>query len=633
VFPFATFEKTNKKNQQESSMSVFAGVVSLHSAAQDRSGDVQAMLAAMSPSDGCPTDTFALPPKGIALGKLRHGADADQVAGLESANSPKLLMLGELYVTPPQGGGSHAAHILDLYRRLGSPAFAKGLNGSFALVIVNPADGFVTLATDHNNAIQVHYMIHERVFYFASEVKGLMALPHLPCRLDEGMALMTLTSDMLQNLRTLVADVNTMDGGSVWELQAGRVRKHKLWSYSLEDNPQDKGLEFFANQAADLIKQAVHRMTRVGRPVVLMTGGLDTRAIISFLGDPKLVHGITLTGVGEEVRHPLGDVALARRVARELGIKQTTVRWYPEQILETLQDSVYNSDGLAGLHLEERAFDEVKRLGQSDYIIAGDECCSAAAGAISQVHVLECLGIRPLAEVPSLWPYLRRDRLKQFLEETEAICRTRVQGLAGRPPNNQLDELEHAQRVCHFVSTRRRMHMRQGLLARLPLLDLDYLNFLGTVPWRQRLGRRPVREALRRFKPQMAAIPYNRTREQVDFGLLIAHMNREGSRALEFLLQDNPLMEEVFDIRALRGLVEKLAASDPAAAAKPRFSIDLLMTRQVRWVLASFARKYLRMRARTLVTPSAILFRVCMVAAALRHVSNRCARPRRTWIP
>ncbi len=614
-------------------MSVFAGIVNLNSVDHEWSGDVQAMLAAMSPYDGCPVDTFALPARGIAVGKLRHGADAGQVAGLESANGPKLLMLGELYVTPAQGSGSYAGHILGLYQRVGSPAFARGLNGSFSVVIVDPADGSVTLATDHNNAIQVHYMIHEGVFYFASEVKGLMALPQLPCRLEEGMALMTLTSNMFQNLRTLVAGVSTMDGGSVWELEAGQVRKHKLWSYSLEDNPPDRGMNYFADQASGRIRQAVQRMTQVGRPVVMMTGGLDTRTIVSFLEDPKLVRGITLTGVGEEGRHPLGDVALARRVASELGIKHSTVRWYPEHILQAIQNSIYNSDGSACLLLEEDVFDEVKRLGQSDYAIAGDECCSAAAGSISEVHVLECLGIRPVGEVPSLWRYLRADKLNQFFEETEAVCRKRVEGLAGRPPNNQLDELEHAQRVCHFVNTRRRMHMRHGLLARRPLLDLDYLDFLGTVPWRHRLGRRLVREALRKFRPQMAAIPYNRTREQVDLGLLIAQMGRNRGRVSAFLFEDNPLMQEIFDTSALRRLVATLATSDPAATAKPRFTIDLLITRQMRWWLASFARKHLKMRSRTLVSPSAILLRVCMVAAALRHVSNRCARPRGTWIP
>jgi asparagine synthetase B (glutamine-hydrolysing) len=591
------------------------------------------MLAAMAPADGCPIDAIVLQEKGLAVGRLRHGADADQAAGLETPQGPKILMLGEIYLDSATGVTSHAAYMLDRYRQLGATAFAKGVNGSFAVVIVDPACGSVTIATDHNNAIQVHYAVHDGVFYFASEVKGLMALPQLPCRLDVGMAMMVLTSDMLQNLRTLVADVQTMDGGSLWQIRDGQIRKEKLWSYALEDDAEDKGLDFFVDRTTEVIRQAVRRMTRDGRPIVMMTGGLDTRTIVSFLDDPGLVYGITLTGVGEEVRHPLGDVALARRVARELGITHSTVRWYPENVLQAIQNSVYNSDGAACLLLEEDVFDEVKRLGRSEYAIAGDECCSAAAGSISEMHVLECLGIRPVGQVPSLWPYLRAARLKQFVEETEAICRKRVEGLAGRPPNNQLDELEHAQRVCHFVNTRRRMHMRHRLLARRPLLDLDYLDFLRTVPWHRRLGRRVVREALRKFNPQMAAIPYNRTREQVDLGLLIAQMNRDGARASAFLFEDNPLMEEIFDTAALRRLVERITVSDPVAAARPRFSIDMLITRQMRWRLASFARKHLKMHSRTLVTPGAILLSVAKMAAALRHVSRRCAKPAHSWMP
>jgi hypothetical protein len=39
----------------------------------------------------------------------------------------------------------------------------------------------------------------------------------------------------------------------------------------------------------------------------------------------------------------------------------------------------------------------------------------------------------------------------------------------------------------------------------------------------------------------------------------------------------------------------------------------------------------LGMHSRTLVSPGAILLSVAKVAAALRHVHNRCAPPMRLW--
>jgi hypothetical protein len=612
-------------------MSVFAGLVSLDGQNKVHPEDVRTMLAAMAPVDGCPIDVIALPEQGIALGKLRHGPDADQAAGLDNPKVPKILMLGELYLDSPAKVTSYAAYILDRCRQLGSPNFAKGLNGAFAIVILDPASGSVIIATDHNNAIQVHYMVRDGLFYFASEVKGLMALPCLPCKLDLGMALMALTSNMLLNLRTFIADVQTMDAGSVWQIRDGQIRKHKLWSYALVDAPEDRGLPFYVGRAVELLRQAVQRRTRHGHPTVMMTGGVDSRTVVSFVDDPSLVHGITSTCIGEECRHPLGDVAIARRVAHQLGLSHSILRWYPGDVLAALQNSADSSDGSVGLLNEENVFGEVRRVGPSEYVITGDECCSTAAGAIDEVHVLECLDTRPVGEVPSLWPYLRADRIKLFLEETEMICCKRVEGLAGRPPNNQLDELEHAQRVCHFANSRRRMHTRHGLLVRQPLLDLDYLDFLRTVPWYHRLGRKVVREALRQFKPKTAAIPYARTREQVDLGLVIAQMDRGGETALAFLFDDNPLMEEIFDTAALRRLVKQLAASDPAPATYPPFSANLLIPRQARWWLAAFARKHLRMRAKTLVKPGAVLLSVAKVAATLRHLSRRCAKPTVQW--
>jgi len=612
-------------------MSAIAGIVRLKGAGEVCEGDLRTVLARAAISEDCPLQTLVLPEKGIAVGKVGYGADAGQSAGLGGDAGPlAVLMLGEVYAEEADGFPSHAAYILQRYRTRGAPEFIRDLNGAFSLVVVDRERGTVVLATDHLNSIMVHAVERDGFLYFATDIKALMALDRLPCRVNLAMALMLLTTGEWLNRETLFEGVTTLDSSAVWRIEGGKIARETLWQYAIEDAPPDRGLDYYVGQTERLLRQAVRRQTRFGAPAIFMSGGLDTRTIVSFLDDPSRIQAVTFTGVGEDVRHPYGDTALARQLAELVGVRHTVLRYDAGRFLQTIQNSVYESDGAACFLLED-VWDRVHEACGSDYVLTGDECISVAAGPVTEDHILECLGIRPLREVPSLWPYLRQDRIEEFKQFTDDVCRRRLEGLSGRPTNNQLDELSHRQRLFHFVNPKRRMHALHGLLARRPLLDLDFMNFLRTVPWKYRNGKTIVRQALRRVNPEAYRLPRARTRELVDYGLHFAALEKAGGQVSAFFFDDNPLLPEMFDVARLRELVARVAAYEPSAAPKRRFSMDHFMPPHVRQWLAAFARKYLKMHARHLTSPTAILLQVAKVAAALRHVANRCRKPTRDW--
>jgi hypothetical protein len=187
-----------------------------------------------------------------------------------------------------------------------------------------------------------------------------------------------------------------------------------------------------------------------------------------------------------------------------------------------------------------------------------------------------------------------------------------------------LDELSLTQRLVHFANSKRHVMFLKGWQVRQPLVDLDLLRFLENVPLEYRVGKRLVRQAIRQRRPNIHALPRSRSTENVNYHDTFRRLEQDGGKVSRFIFEDNPLLDEFFDRRAIAGLIEQIASSDPP---KRRVTLRDLIPPQARRVLAGIARRFLNMHAPYLVSPSERLLRLAMVAEALRHISRGCVAP------
>jgi asparagine synthase (glutamine-hydrolysing) len=74
--------------------------------------------------------------------------------------------------------------ILSAYRKWGVEC-PTHLLGDFAFAIVDQARQTVFCASDPVGVKSLYYYLSDREFVFASEIKALLALPEVPCRLNE----------------------------------------------------------------------------------------------------------------------------------------------------------------------------------------------------------------------------------------------------------------------------------------------------------------------------------------------------------------------------------------------------------------------------------------------------------------
>ena len=606
-------------------MSAIAGIVALDREGAVNEQDLRAMLTAMEVRGERCLETYESVGARAAVGRIAYGPDAEQTA-CGPGGWPRVLMVGELYNEDAQAAPCFAAYLLERYQNRPWPDFAAGLNGSFAAVIVDDAAGSVSLLTDHMCSCPIFTRTHEGRFYFATEVKALVAPEHLPCRPNVEAVLSLLSCKQFLGSATLVEGVGQLDYSTVCRVAGGQVCREQVWRFAIDDEPPDPGERACLQRLEELLYRAVQRCTRRGRTGVLLSGGNDSRTIVCFLpraGAAGLV-SVTYTARSPGQRHRLGDVAVAARLAALVGLPHHVVQYDPMDVLDAVRQSVHDADAAAG-SVFENIWDRIHAELGLDHVLIGDECFGLTAGLIHETQVLECVTVRPLRAVPVLWPYVNPERLEEFLELSGASCRALQAGRLGRPPHNQVDELWHSQGLVRWFGPKRRSLARHGLNVRRPLVDLEVLEFIRTLPYRYRRGKWLVRKAMARANRRASRLPRARHAEHVSYGPAFAALENDGGHVSRFVLEDNPLLAEYLHPRAVRELIARVAASGGAAGGPDRASrLAALVPPRWRSFLVAKARRYLRLRAPTLTSPPEVLHRIAIVAHALRHVYQRC---------
>jgi asparagine synthetase B (glutamine-hydrolysing) len=596
-------------------MSALAGMVRISGNGRLLTEHLHHMLRAMAVTPADAIEILSSPAGFGAIGCIRYGTDA----ALPAAAGPdaRLLMIGELY---NEQAGAHADHPAFVLAKGQTQELPADLNGSFSAAILDERRQTVTFLTDHMNSCPIFLREHDGWLYLASEVKALAALPPVPCRPHAAMILSLLTNGQLMNRQTVVEGVEQLDGATACIAGPAGRRQRQSWRFAIEDAPRDAGAREYLHRLSASLKSAVARECRLDSPDILLSGGQDSRALVSFMDQPGRVRAYTYTARRAGERHSLGDVGCAGALAHLVGMPHVLLQYDPGAVLALVRRSVAQSDGAAPF-LREDVWDALHRDHGVSYILMGDECFSASSGPLAEGSIREYLDLRCLDECVSLLPYVRKDRLEEFIQLSRLESAKLFPAGSGRPAHNILNELLHRQRLFHFHNPKRRMIARHGIQVRRPLLDLPLLTDVGHIPFRYMIDKNIVQQAAMQARSDIAALPRARATETVKYADAFAELERQGGQVSSFLFDANPLLGDYFDLDALCGLVREVT-SGPTEARRGR--LEGLLPPQVRHWLAAMARRHLHMRSGHLISKSERLLRMICISEVLRHINRRC---------
>ena len=507
--------------------------------------------------------------------------------------------------------GSDTEVVLKLFLRDGE-AMLSSLNGIFAFAIWDGREKRMLLARDALGVKPLYYSLCHGQFVFSSEIRALRKLVPTANILNYAALHRYMSFLYCPGEDTPFTGVFKLDPGTALWVQEGSVERKFTW-YQLPAfrtvTPRMSESEAI-NGTQQYLRTAVHRQMVSDAPVgAFLSGGLDSSSIVAFAREINPdIHCFTIDSAGSRHEGVTDDLPYARQVSSPLRVPLDVVSVDPTQIATDFEAMV---DQLDEPLADPAAFNVlyIARLARNKGIkvllsgTGGDDLFTgyrrhvavhyekywnwlpegARAGLESVTKRLDQR--RPMfrklgklfngaalnsdARLVNYFAWARREELEAFYtpEFRGAISNLTsmspmLKFLEGLPksmsPLGRMLVLEQRFFLAdHNLNYTDKMSMAEGVETRVPFLDLELVEFAGSIPvsLKQRgfEGKWPLKKAMEPYLPREVIY-----RPKSGFGVPLRHWMRfELREMLGDLLSDESLNKrKLFEPVAVRKLID-----------------------------------------------------------------------------
>lgn len=200
------------------------------------------------------------------------------------------------------------------------------------------APGSLFLARDHLGVKPLYYAESPAGFLFASELKALLCDPRLSRAIDPIALHQMLAYLWTPAPRTMLDGVRKLEPGAALLVQDGRVRRQ--WSYytaPYDGSRMEGSPAAVASELGGRVESAVKRQLVADVPVgAFLSGGLDSSAVVAMMRRAWPERRIDCFSIGfaddADVEGNPADLPYARRVARHLHVDLHEIVMTPDAI-------------------------------------------------------------------------------------------------------------------------------------------------------------------------------------------------------------------------------------------------------------------------------------------------------------
>jgi asparagine synthase (glutamine-hydrolysing) len=204
-------------------------------------------------------------------------------------------------------------------------ALARRLDGMFAFATWDGRRERLVLGRDRMGKKPLHFWRAPHAFVFASEIKGVLAHPDVPCELDEEALDAYVTFGYVPTPHTFFAGVKSLPPGHVLTLEpGGEPLIERYWHLQipgLDGAPErlDLGMDEAAAEVRRLLTDAIRRRLIADVPLgAFLSGGIDSSAIVALMAGVMGEPVKTFT-IGFDDRDGFDERRFARVVAERFG--------------------------------------------------------------------------------------------------------------------------------------------------------------------------------------------------------------------------------------------------------------------------------------------------------------------------
>jgi asparagine synthase (glutamine-hydrolysing) len=208
----------------------------------------------------------------------------------------------------------------------------RRLLGDWSFAAWHPREQRLVLARDHYGQTALYHHFDGTTFAYASSLKALLALPHVPQRLDELRLAQHLAAWPADGAATLYAGVERLPPAHVLVLERGSVRKREYWRPEEAPDVRLPSDEAYAERFVELFGAAVRtRLRSTGSVGSTLSAGLDSSAVTALAArEAPALTALTAVPAHPEVARALPDRLvdewpLASLVAGRSGVEHVRV--------------------------------------------------------------------------------------------------------------------------------------------------------------------------------------------------------------------------------------------------------------------------------------------------------------------
>ena len=424
-----------------------------------------------------------------------------------SAGSGVSLMLdGELYVCDVLDRRRQAEIALEAYLSTGREEFARSLNGTFVLVIVDGRKDAVLVITDRLGFRKVFFRRIQGDVHLASSPSLVPA-----DGIDPVGALTYLSNGFIFSARTVRAQVRALEKAAIHKIARSEISSSRYWRYDLRGAEGDVEEDTASLECAAHMREAVARRipSGGGRIFVSLSGGIDSRAVLGCVldavDDRRRIVSFSYGAPTDE------DVVIAQKVARYVGVEHRNME-LTSDLESIIRNNAALGEGLVGFYTHgiEALIRLASDFSDDDVLFVGETVVTRGLESFTDRDdvLIRGVEIRSPMKVPPYFSYgkYRARDLQEVIDRDMAELKSRISHMSNLQDLRDFLFLE--QRTCNMLLPWREFLAGRFITVCNPFLDNALLDFYRSCPRRFRFDKRLHRVATQRMFPDLCRLGF-----------------------------------------------------------------------------------------------------------------------------
>ncbi|ACF14475.1 asparagine synthase (glutamine-hydrolyzing) [Chloroherpeton thalassium ATCC 35110] len=239
--------------------------------------------------------------------------------------------------------------ILYAYETYGAD-FLQKIYGMFAIAIWDARKNELLLARDRLGIKPLYYTLQNGALYFASEIKSILAHPHISPELNAQGLYDYLTFYMTPPAETLFKGIHKLEAGHFLKIKAtsGDLQKTRYWNitHRSESFPKENFHveRFCIENIRRLLRTSIKDRMMSDVPFgVLLSGGIDSSLNVALMSE-LMTRPVETFSIGFKDLEKYNELGYAREVAKAFGTNHHEMFLEEKAALEFLPDMVWHLD-------------------------------------------------------------------------------------------------------------------------------------------------------------------------------------------------------------------------------------------------------------------------------------------------